>query len=62
MISINYYNFSNYLININNDYEMLYSILDELYKSQYITEVEKKKIIKIKNEVKDKEEKLKQKI
>jgi len=61
MISINYYNFSNYLININNDYEMLYSILDELYKSQYITEVEKKKIIKIKTEVKDKEEKLKQK-
>ena len=61
MISINYYNFSNYLININNDYEMLYSILDELYKNKYITEVEKKKIIKIKNEVKDKEEKLKQK-
>jgi glycosyltransferase involved in cell wall biosynthesis len=61
MISINYYNFSNYLKNINNDYEMLYSILNELYNSQYISEIEKKKIIKIKTEVKDKEEKLKKK-
>ena len=61
MISINSYDFSNYLKNINYDYEMLYNILDELYKSQYITESEKKKIIKIKKEVKDKEEKLKQK-
>jgi glycosyltransferase involved in cell wall biosynthesis len=41
MISINYYNFSNYLKNINNDYEMLYSILDELYKNKYITFYEK---------------------
>ena len=40
---------------------MLYSILDKLYKSQYITEVEKRKIVKIKTEVKDKVEKLKQK-
>jgi glycosyltransferase involved in cell wall biosynthesis len=62
MISINYYNFSNYLKTINNnDCEMLYSILDKLYKSQYITEVEKRKIVKIKTEVKDKVEKLKQK-
>jgi glycosyltransferase involved in cell wall biosynthesis len=59
MISINSYDYSNYLKHVDHNYEMLYSILDELYKSQYITENEKSKIIKIKTEVKDKEAKLK---
>ena len=59
MISINSYDYSNYLKHVDHNYEMLYSILDELYKSQYITESEKNKIIKIKTEIKDKEEKLK---
>lgn len=59
MISINSYDYSNYLKHVDHDYEMLYSILDELYKSKYITESEKNKIIKIKTEVKDKEAKLK---
>ena len=43
MISINSYDYSNYLKHVDHDYEMLYSILDELHKSQYITENEKKK-------------------
>jgi hypothetical protein len=43
MISINSYDFSNNLKNINYDYEMLYNILDELYKSEYIIEREKKR-------------------
>ena len=59
MISINSYDYSNYLKHVDHDYEMLYSILDELHKSQYITENEKKKIIQIKTAVKEKEEKLK---
>ena len=62
MISINYYYFSKYSRQINCDYEKLYSILDELYKSKYIEESEKKKILKIKAEVKNKEiKKLKKK-
>ena len=59
MISINSYDYSNYLKHVDHDYEMLYSILDELHKSQYITENEKKKIIQIKTAVKEKEEKQK---
>ena len=59
MISINSYSFSNYLKHIYYDFESLYRVLDELYKSKYITEGEKKKIIKIKTEIKDKEIKLK---
>ena len=38
---------------------MIYSILNKLYKSRYITESEKRKIIKIKTEFKAKEEELK---
>ena len=59
MISINSYDYSNYFKHVDHDYEMLYSVLDELYKSQYITESEKKKIINIKASIKDKEQKLK---
>jgi glycosyltransferase involved in cell wall biosynthesis len=59
MISINYYYFSKYSRHINYDFEKLYSILDELYKSKYIAESEKKKITKIKMEIKNKEIKLK---
>ena len=59
MISINSYGFSNYLKHIYYDFESLYRVLDELYKSKYIAEGEKKKIIKIKTEIKDKEIKLK---
>ena len=58
MISINSYGFSNFLKHAYYDYKMLYSVLDQLYKSKYITENEKKKINKIKTEVKNKEKKL----
>jgi glycosyltransferase involved in cell wall biosynthesis len=57
MISINFYGFSNFLKQINYDFKMLYNVLDHLYKSKYITESEKEKIIKIKKEVKNKEKK-----
>ena len=56
-ISSNYY--SKYLKHIGNNFEMIYSILNKLYKSRYITESEKRKIIKIKTEFKAKEEELK---
>ena len=62
MISINSYWFSNFLKHINYDFKMLYNVLDHLYKSKYITENEKEKLIKIKTEVKNKEKKLTKKI
>jgi uncharacterized protein YqgQ len=62
MISINSYGFSNFLKHINYDYKMLYNVLDKLYKSKYISETEKRKIIKIKTEAKNKEKKLAKKI
>ena len=62
MISINSYWFSNFLKHINYDFKMLYNVLDHLYKSKYITENEKEKLIKIKTEVKNKEKKLIKKI
>ena len=58
MISINSYGFSNFLKHINYDFKMLYNVLDHLYKSIYITENEKEKLMKIKTEVKNKEKKL----
>ena len=57
MISINSYDYSNYYLHVDHNYEMLYKVLDELFKSQYLTQKEKERIIQIKNQMKEKEEK-----
>ena len=56
IISINSYNYSNYYKHVNHHYEMLYSLLDEMVKSKYLTEKEKIRLTQIKTEVKFKED------
>ena len=55
IVSINFYQYSNFHKNINDHYEMLYSILDKIIKSKYLTDENKKRINEIKNEMKQKE-------
>ena len=55
IISINYYNFSKFSLKINDHYDMLYRVLDKLDTSKYLTEKEKEKLKKIKDEVVNKE-------
>ena len=61
ILSINFYDYSNFYKHVNNHYEMLYSLLDEMVKSKYLNQKEKMRLIQIKTEVKEKEEKQKQK-
>jgi len=55
LISINYYNHSNYYKHVNSHHEMLYKVIDGIVDSKYLNEKEKEKIKGIKNAVKSKE-------
>ena len=57
IISINYFNHSNFYKNVNEHYDMLYKVIDGIVGSKYLTTKEKEIIIKIKNEIKSKEKK-----
>ena len=55
IISIDSYYFSKFSKTINHHYDMFYRVIDKLVVSKYLTEKEKEKLKKIKNEMVDKE-------
>ena len=60
LISIKFYEFKRYFMLPNMNYEICYDVLDKIYRIKYLTELEKQKVLKIKEEVKKKEEESKQ--
>jgi len=61
IISINYYDFSNFAKRLSSKFDMLYRVLDGIVDSQYLSKYEREKIKNITNEVKLKEESIRNK-
>ena len=61
IISINYYDFSNFAKHLSSKFDMLYRVLDGIVDSQYLSKYEREKIKNITNEVKLKEESIRNK-
>ena len=61
IISINIYRFSTYSTHINSNFNLMYKVLDGISNSRYLSDIEKEKLKKIKNEVLNKEELVSQK-
>ena len=57
IISINYYDFSNFGKRVQKDFDMFYRVVDGIIDSKYLSEREKEKLRNITLEVKQKEEK-----
>ena len=58
IISINYYDFSNFAKRLHKNFDMLYRVLDGIVDSQYLSDYEREKIRNITKEVKLKEEQM----
>ena len=61
IISINYYDFSNFVKCFSANFDMLYRGIDGIVDSQYLSEYEREKIKNITIEVKQKEESIRNK-
>lgn len=61
IISINLYWFSTYSTHINSNFNIIYRVLDGISNSRYLSDKEKEKLKKIKNEIMNKEEQVSQK-
>ena len=61
IISINYYDFSNFAKRLHKNFDMLYRVLDGIVDSQYLSDYEREKIRNITKEVKLKEEQMQKK-
>ena len=59
--AINNYTYSNFKRTIKKHFDWAYKILDELLNSQYLSQIQKDKVELIKNDVKDNENKYKNK-
>ena len=59
LITIKFYDVQKYLNFPNQDYEKFYDILDKIYNIKYLTEKEKQRVLKIKDQVKKKRRKVK---
>ena len=55
IISINAYDYSNFTLHLNNNYDMLYRVIDGIIDSQYLTQNEKSTLKQIKSQVMNKE-------